>query len=49
MVARDLVCGKQFETDDAPVEVVYRGRTYYFCSHACKVDFEREPTKYAAP
>jgi YHS domain-containing protein len=27
----------------------YQGRTFYFCSDACKVRFDKEPQKYAKP
>jgi Cu+-exporting ATPase len=24
----------------------HAGRTYYFCSYDCKVDFDKDPSKY---
>jgi len=24
----------------------YRGKTYYFCAQACKVTFDKNPTRY---
>ncbi len=42
---KDPVCGMDVRTD-APVNSVYEGQTYYFCSSACKKAFGANPTKY---
>jgi len=39
----DLVCGMG---GDRTRSVVRNGRTYYFCSVACKEEFLRNPEKY---
>lgn len=47
-MARDPVCGMQVGEGSAVATSVYRGKTYYFCSPACKTAFERDPEKYAS-
>ncbi len=42
----DPVCGMQIETEDAAGQSVYEGRTYYFCSSACKEQFDANPTRF---
>ncbi len=46
-MARDPVCGMQVEESIAPAQAEYEGRTYYFCSEACRAMFERNPGRYA--
>jgi YHS domain-containing protein len=29
------------------LRLAYHGKTYYFCSHACKREFEDRPEEYA--
>ena len=43
---RDLVCGMFIDPADA-LRLEYHGKTYYFCSHACKREFEDRPDEYA--
>jgi YHS domain-containing protein len=47
MMARDPVCGMSVEESKAAATSVYEGRTYHFCSAACKTRFDKEPSKYA--
>jgi Cu+-exporting ATPase len=44
----DLVCGMRIDPDDAVASVEYEGRTYYFCSEACRDGFLANPAAYAA-
>jgi len=46
-MALDPVCKMELEKKDASATVDYEEKTYYFCSPACKADFEKEPDKYA--
>ncbi|HEU5102203.1 MAG TPA: YHS domain-containing protein [Roseiflexaceae bacterium] len=46
MMKRDLVCGRLIDLADA-LWVEYHGKTYYFCSHSCKCEFEDRPDEYA--
>jgi YHS domain-containing protein len=43
---KDLICGMEVDPAIA-LKSEYDGKTYYFCSVACKDAFEKEPTKYA--
>ena len=45
----DPVCGMQVETEGAQHTAEYDGKTYYFCSRGCKLDFEEDPARVFAP
>lgn len=42
----DPVCGMEVDPKKAPTSV-YHGKTFAFCSPACKQTFEKAPEKYA--
>ncbi len=42
----DPVCGMQIEKADAAGQSDFEGRTYYFCSSACKEQFDANPTRF---
>jgi Cu+-exporting ATPase len=42
----DPVCEMKVDPDNPPFKSTYNGKTYYFCSEACKILFERMPEKY---
>ena len=42
----DPVCGMTVTREGAAGSVTYQGKTYYFCSTACKTNFEKNPQKY---
>lgn len=42
----DLVCEMKVDPQNPSFISRYVGKTYYFCSEACKFLFEREPGKY---
>jgi Cu+-exporting ATPase len=42
----DPVCGMRIDTDDAAATAEYQGKTYYFCSRACRDAFLADPTSY---
>jgi Cu+-exporting ATPase len=44
---RDVVCGMQIDVGRAAGTSSYQGRTYYFCSPACKAKFDANPAHYA--
>src|SRR4051812_15695770 len=46
--AKDVVCGMQVRTSDAPARTEHAGRTYYFCSDRCLDRFEAAPAKHTA-
>jgi YHS domain-containing protein len=39
----DVICHMNIDIGDAAGRSDYDGRTYYFCSDACKMSFERDP------
>lgn len=43
---KDPVCGMTIDKDKAAATAQHKGKTYYFCSPACKAKFEKEPHKY---
>ena len=44
--AKDPVCGMTVKTAGAKSSV-YQGRSYFFCSSACRDKFEASPAQYA--
>lgn len=42
----DPVCDMQIEVEDAAGQSDYEGRAYYFCSSACKEQFDANPTRF---
>jgi len=42
-MAIDPVCGMRVDTDDAAATDEYEGKTYYFCSQACRDAFRADP------
>jgi YHS domain-containing protein len=47
MEAVDPVCGMKTDGSKAPIAYDARGRLYYFCSLACRDEFEKNPERYA--
>lgn len=45
-MTKDPVCGMNVDETKAGATVVYKGKTYYFCSAGCKTTFEKAPAKY---
>jgi len=45
-MAKDPVCGMEIDEKKAVASLIYGGQTYYFCAHACKLAFDRDPEKY---
>ncbi|GIW53588.1 MAG: hypothetical protein KatS3mg081_2943 [Gemmatimonadales bacterium] len=46
MKVKDPVCGMEFEAEKAVAQVQHQGKTYYFCTEACRKQFEADPAKY---
>lgn len=44
---KDVVCGMQVDPAKAAGKSEYQGKTYYFCSAACKAKFDAKPSQYA--
>ena len=47
-MVKDPVCGMQIDETKAAGKSDYGGKTYYFCSLACKATFDKHPEKYAS-
>lgn len=47
MKVRDPVCGMEFPVGKAAAHSVYQDTTYYFCTEACRRQFEAAPAQYA--
>ena len=43
---RDVVCGMDVDPAKAAGKSEYNGKTFYFCSKACKTKFDADPAKY---
>lgn len=43
---KDPVCGMKVSRMTAIEELVYLGKTYYFCAAVCRSAFEMEPEKF---
>ena len=48
-MATDPVCGMQVDTGQAQWTAEHDGRTYYFCSKGCMLEFKDDPHKYLDP
>ena len=44
--ARDPVCGMTVDPLRAAARAEHEGTTYYFCSAACRNDFQEDPEAY---
>jgi len=45
----DPVCGMTFRQDKAVAHAEFQGRTYHFCTAACREQFDADPGRYAEP
>jgi Cu+-exporting ATPase len=43
---KDPVCGMTVTRDELGGETAYQGKTYYFCSPACKQRFDADPQRF---
>lgn len=43
---KDVVCGMQVDRAKAAGKSDYKGKSYYFCSAACKAKFDSNPGQY---
>ncbi len=46
MTVKDPVCGMELEEREVRFTSEYQGRTYSFCSLACKKKFDENPEMY---
>jgi len=47
VMTTDPVCGMTLEESAAKASTDYEGKRYYFCSDACREEFEAHPDQYA--
>jgi Cu+-exporting ATPase len=45
-MAKDPVCGMMVDEKTAKLKSEHMGKTYYFCSSACKTAFDNTPSKF---
>ena len=45
-MVKDPVCGMMVDEKTAKIKSQHRGKTYYFCAQACKIAFDKSPSKY---
>ncbi len=49
MRIKDPVCGMEFDAEKAVAQTEHEEKTYYFCSEACKRQFDANPERYCSP
>ena len=42
----DPVCGMRIRHEQAVETYIYKGKIFYFCSEACKEEFEQAPEDF---
>ncbi len=45
---KDVVCDMILDSDTATARSTYQGQTYYFCTEACRDQFESNPAYYVS-
>jgi Cu+-exporting ATPase len=50
-IVEDPVCGMEVEVETTPPALTheYKGKTYYFCSRGCLLDFKDDAERILAP
>jgi P-type Cu+ transporter len=48
-MTKDPVCGMTVSRADYAGQSEFQGKTYYFCSPACKDRFDVDPQRYLVP
>jgi YHS domain-containing protein len=48
-IEKDPVCGMDVDTETSSLSIEYEGKTYWFCSKGCLLDFREDPARYLAP
>lgn len=43
---KDIVCGMEVKDTSNAEKSKYKGKTYYFCTTLCRIQFEQDPEKY---
>jgi len=45
-IEKDPVCGMDVDTETSQLSLEYEGKTYWFCSKGCLLEFKDDPEKY---
>ncbi len=45
-MALDVICGMKVK-EDSPHKSEFQGKSFYFCSHDCKTEFDKNPLKHS--
>jgi len=45
----DPVCGMNVDTTTSQLSLEHDGKTYWFCSRGCLLEFRDDPEKYLSP
>lgn len=48
-MTKDPACGMEIDEKQATTRTEFRGKTYFFCSVKCKIEFISNPDRYAEP
>jgi len=48
-MVKDPICGMMVDEKKANYKSEHEGKTFYFCSAACKTKFDSDPHKYGHP
>ena len=48
-IEKDPVCGMEVDTATSELSLEQDGKTYWFCSRGCMLDFGEDPGKFLAP
>ena len=48
-IAIDPVCGMEVDTEKSQLHIEHDGKTYWFCSRGCLLDFQDDPDKFTDP
>ena len=43
---KDPVCGMMVDEKKTKLSSTHEGKSFYFCSAACKTGFDKDPKKY---
>ncbi len=45
-MARDVICGMSVD-EGTEFTSSFQGKTFYFCSEDCKIEFDKNPLKHS--
>ncbi|MCL4328174.1 MAG: YHS domain-containing protein [Candidatus Thermoplasmatota archaeon] len=45
-MAKDVICGMKVK-EDSKFQSEFQGKKFYFCSGACKAEFDKNPLKHS--